>query len=168
MSQKQDIEFREGTVAGNIASHTVPGKDNDYFIESCRELCEVLESFRSDTNNWFEIVDVRVFRGKNIGLPCRYRWTVKRWVVNEMDKWLLENGWDRIAHLKADSRDHKPNEMEARYRKEFDGYTVYCNFYVEITEDVFEALNEGKPIENARGVKQRAENIRKLREKKRA
>ena len=59
-----------------------------------------------------------------------------------MDKWLIDNGWEKLPHLMADSRQHEDNEMEARYYKKFGEWDVFVNIYVEFTEDVFEALSE--------------------------
>ncbi len=153
--------------ARRIAGNTIPGEDNGEFPSSLSDAAGVVDDFIEETNNWFEIVDVRVYRGDEIGLPCRYRWTIKRWVSNEMDSWLMSNGWERIAHLKADSREHRDNEMEARYRKEIDGYTVHLNAYVEFTSDVFRAMKNGNPIKRAEEQRQRKERAEKFLQEKR-
>lgn len=148
MSANEQELVREGEfktyseVVERIAEKTIPGSDNSELVESVGGLPDVLEEIIDDLNNWVEIVDVRVFRGKVIGIPMRYRWTIKRWANSDMDRWLLDNDWDNIAHLKADSRKHEDNEMEARYYKEFGEWDVFVNIYVEFTEDVFNALEE--------------------------
>lgn len=146
---------------------TIPGRENAPLVNTADDLPDVLEAFVADTNNWFEVLDVRVYRNDNIGIPARWRWTIKRWVVNDMDQWLVDNGWSNIPHLKADSREHEERELEARYRKEFHGYQVWANFYVEFTDDVFEAMKKGRPIEGARQNRERREKIGEVREMKR-
>jgi hypothetical protein len=140
---EEEEEFkRYSDVVERIASKTIPGRDNSAIVNSLGDASGVVDSVLEDLNNWVEIVDVRVFRGNVIGIPMRYRWTIKRWSSSDMDKWLLDNGWDKLAHLKADSKEHKDNEMEARYYKEIDGWDVFVNIYVEFTNDVFKALEE--------------------------
>lgn len=142
MSSTEAIEEER---AKQVAKDTIPGGSNRERILDIAESVEVVhEAIVEDLNNWVEIVEVRNLGGKRIAVPCRYRWTIKRWADNEMDMWLLKNGWDRIAHRKADSHEHEDYEMEARYRKEFDGWYVYVNIWVPFTEDVFEALEKNK------------------------
>ena len=140
---EEEGEFkRYSDVVERIASKTIPGRDNSAIVDSLEEASGVVDSVLGDLNNWVEIVDVRVFRGNVIGIPMKYRWTIKRWSSSDMDKWLLDNGWDKLAHLKADSKEHKDNEMEARYYKKVNGWDVFVNIYVEFTNDVFKALEE--------------------------
>jgi len=143
LSEEDDEFERYSDIAERVALKTIPGDDNDRLVSNVSEAGNILDKVLDDLNNWFELVDIRIFRGKVIGIPCRYRWTIKRWVGNDTDKWLIDNGWDNLAHLKADARSHKDNEMEARYHKNFGDWDVYANFYVEFTEDVFEALDGG-------------------------
>lgn len=142
VGQEEDGFTKYSEVAKRIAKKTAPGEENKDLVRGISDAGVVVDDVMSDLNNWVEFVDVRVFRGEVIGIPCRYRWTIKRWVSNDMDSWLVENGWNRLAHLKADSREHKDNEMEARYHKEFNGWDVFVNIYVEFTEDVFDQLGD--------------------------
>lgn len=154
--------------AKKLSLETSPGQGNEYFEDSLRDMSRVVTAFIEDTNNWFEILDTRLYRKENIGIPCRYRWTIKRWAANDMDQWLMDHGWEDMAHLKADSVDHEDNELEARYRKEIGGYTVWANFYVEITNDVFEALQTGGPVKMAEKNREREERMERLRQEKRS
>ena len=163
MSEQQSERKRE--IARRVALDTAPGKSNEELVKSAEELPETLREVRAELGNWVEFIDVRTYRDKRIGIPCRYRWTIKRWVQQDMDQWLLDHGWQQIAHLKAYSREHQPNEMEARYRKEINGYTVHVNIYVTFTEDVFEMLETGEPIRAAKEKKERKDAVRKLRER---
>lgn len=151
-------------LASKVARETAPGKGNDEIVASLQDLPGVVESFVEDTNNWFEVIDVRTHRNGNIGIPCRYRWTIKRWVVNDTDTWLIDNGWDQLAHLFADSKEHEENEMEARYRKEIDGYTIWMNAYVEFTNDVFEAMQKGEPIQSVEEKREKREKVERVRQ----
>ena len=166
MVDKQEVIHRENgplETANRIASQTVPGRSNTDIIEGLHDIPDVVDGFLEQTNGWFEILDVRVYRDDSIGIPCRYRWTIKRWAHNDMDQWLQDNGWELLPHLKADSKEHNENEMEARYRKEIKGYYVYANFFVEFTNDVFEALQEGidiKPEPEMGGTRDKMDKIR--------
>lgn len=150
--EEEDEFKRYSEVVERITEKTIPGVDNSTLVDSISGLPDVVDDVISDLNNWVEVVDVRVFRGKVVGIPMRYRWTIKRWASSDMDKWLLDNGWDKLAHLKADSKEHRDNEMEARYYKKFGDWDVFVNIYVEFTEDVFKALEEsGGKITNPNG-----------------
>lgn len=165
---ESDGEFkRYSDVAERIAKKTAPGVSNRYFVNSLSDASAVVDEVADDLNNWVEFVDVRLFRGNVMGIPCRYRWTIKRWVSNDMDTWLNKNGWNRLPHLKADSRSHKDNEMEARYYKEFDGWDVFVNIYVEFTEDVFEEMGDENEI-GRKASEQDKDHIEAIREMKRS
>ncbi len=141
--EEEDGEFKTySEVAERIAAKTLPGDGNEALVNSVGEASDVMDDVVSDLNNWVEVIDARIFRGKVLGMPCRYRWTIKRWADSDMDKWLIDNGWEKLPHLMADSRQHEDNEMEARYYKKFGEWDVFVNIYVEFTEDVFEALSE--------------------------
>jgi hypothetical protein len=165
LTERQMGSARE--VAERIAGNTIPGRSNSKVVNNIRGVDEVVQSFIEDINNWFEIVDVRVYRDGKIGLPCRYRWTIKRWASNDMDQWLMDNGWELLHHRKADSKEHRSNEMEARYRKEIEGREVYANMYVEFTEDVFEALQEDSVIKSAEENVQREQKAKDILTEKR-
>ena len=170
-SERKDTEPGEGSLdalrsAQRIAQDTAPGKRNSVVLHELEDVHSVVDSFIEELNNWVEIIDVRTYRNKKIGIPCRYRWTIKRWVVNDMDQWLVDNGWMKNAHLRADSKEHRKNEMEARYSKEIEGYTVYANIYVEFTEDVFDSLEDGSPIRAAKNRRVRKDKAQEFREKK--
>jgi hypothetical protein len=148
-----------------IARKTAPGKNNDEILRTLDDCGQVVKRFNDMTNGWFEIIDVRSYRNDRIGIPCRYRWTIKRWAATDMDQWLKDNGWELIAHLKADSREHEDDEMEARYRTEINGYKVYANFYVKFPDDVFKALEEGRetiPFSRGQQYSQAVEELRKI------
>lgn len=155
-------------VAERIAGNTIPGRSNSEVVNNIRGVDEVVQSFIEDVNNWFEVVDVRIYRGGEVGVPCRYRWTIKRWASNDMDQWLMDNGWELLHHRKADSKEHRSNEMEARYRKEIEGRQVYANIYVEFTEDVFEALQGGQAIKSAEEKARRGEKAEDILSEKRS
>lgn len=145
MSQRQETDEEE--IAEKIAKDTVPGTNNrDVVVELAESAQAVYAAVLEDLNNWVEIVEVKYHGDRIIGIPCRYRWTIKRWVSNDMDEWLLSNGWSHMPHLKADSEKHRPNELEARYVKQFGDYDVYVNIWVPFTDDVFEAINEGEDL----------------------
>lgn len=142
-----------------IVKDTIPGRSNDEIISLLNESGPVMSRVISNLNNWFELLEFHAFNDGTIGATFRYRWTIKRWAEQDMDMWLVDRGWEDLPHLKADSRDHLPNELEARYRKEFRGRMVYANFYVRITDDVFEALNESRTMERRSRQKDKAEEI---------
>lgn len=141
------INGLDSVTVEDIASRSLSGRSNEYFKGSPVLVAGKIDEFMEETNNWFEILDVRIYRDFEIGLPCRYRWTIRRWAYVDMDSWLLKNGWHMHPHTMADSDKHKENELEARYVKQYGKFSIYANFYVEFTDDVFEALNEGT-IEN--------------------
>jgi len=152
--------------AKELARDTPPGKPNSTFIENIGGVEGAVEKVVDELNNWIQIVDVRLHRDRKIGIACKYRWTIKRWAHHDMDQWLHDNGWEIMPHRKADSYEHRDNEMEARYRKEIDGYLVHVNIHVEFTNDVFEALKEGNPIRRSKKKMERKEKARKLRKMK--
>jgi len=154
-------------ISDRIARNTMPGDTNEQFISTICEAEEAVRKMDEDLNSWFEILDVRIYPRRVIGVPARFRWTIKRWVHHDMDQWLLDNGWEWIAHRKADSDEHEENEMEARYRKDFEGFGVHCNFYVEFTEDVFESLEHGDYIHRADMEEKRRERVEEMREERR-
>ena len=164
VDQEEDEFTKYSEVAERIAKKTAPGEKNKDLVRGLSDASGVVDDVMSDLNNWVEFVDVRVFRGKVIGIPCRYRWTIKRWVSNDMDSWLVENGWNRLAHLKADSKDHRDDEMEARYHKDFGDWDVFINVYVLFTEDVFDMLSGTESItgEDDSGDKSHMEAIREM------
>lgn len=161
LPEEFEEESEEISIAERVAKDTVPGLSNEEFIDLLSVSDNVVKQVINDLNNWFEIVQVHSFRERKIGIVMRYRWTIKRWVQNDMDDWLIDRGWELLPHLKADSRDHKENEMEARYRKEFNGVMVYVNLYVQITNDVFEALQKTGATEKVSKRKKTAEDILK-------
>jgi len=172
MSQKQGFFDESGESieklnrAMKVARDTVPGKSNSEIVSHLSGIDEITRSFVEELNNWIEIIDVRVYRDGSIGIPCRFRWTIKRWASVDMDRWLLDNGWELIHHRRADSYSHEPNEMEARYAKEIEGATVYANIYVEFTEDVFRAMNEDNHIEKAEKRNKKKDVAQAVREQK--
>lgn len=163
MAQIQLDEDDIDSLIWKLSSDTFPGKDNVKFMEGMGELSDVVTRFVLDTNNWFEIIDVRLYRDNYIGIPCRFRWTIKRWANNDIDSWLKRNGWILDPHLRADSREHEDHEMEARYIKEYGDYTVAANMYVEFTEDVIRKMqNKGyyNKVEEKKREKATLEEIR--------
>jgi hypothetical protein len=169
MSQEQpDRRGRSAEqVSRQIAEDTSPGLRNSDIVASIGTSQKAVRDFIVDTNNWFEVVDVRVYRDDSVGIPCRYRWTIKRWVQNDMDSWLKDNGWVLAPHRRADSKEHEDNYMEARYKKQYGDITVYANFWVEFTEDVFDALQKGNAIKAAKQNRERSKKIDRLRGLKR-
>lgn len=161
MSQRQRT-LGSIDIADRLSRSTVPGKRNVDIINSITESADVVGEAIRELNNWVEVVDVRIYRGKKIGIPCRYRWTIRRWAENSMDAWMMENGWMKNNHLMGDSRDHEANESEHRFSKEFGGWTVYVNIWVEWTDDVFDELNGRGGIDRA---VDRAESKREKRNK---
>lgn len=138
------------STADRIARETIPRGDNEGILASLWNVHDVVEDFIDETNNWFEILDVRVYKSGVIGIPCKYRWTIVRWAKNDMDQWLLDNGWDDVAHLAADSREREDNELEARYVKEIGGHMVNATFLVEFPDRVFEEMNDKNGMERAK------------------
>lgn len=146
--QIEELEVDEGEltaekIVDQIARDTIPGRSNQPFIEGLENAPEIVQDVLGDLNNWVEIMDVRIYSTEEMGIPCRYRWSIIRWTENDMDTWLEDHGWEHMPHLRADSRNRNPNDLEARYRKQFDDVMVNINVHVEIPEVVFDAL-EGK------------------------
>lgn len=156
-----------GDFDSRLAQRTLPGRSNEDIIRNMKGMDRVVEAAVNDLNNWVEVIDVRLHRDLKVGIPMRYRWTIKRWVANNMDQWLMNNGWEDMPHLKADSREHEPNELEARYRKEFGDYLVHVNIYVPFTDDVFEALNNSGGMEKVEEVKRRKKAKRNIMDERR-
>lgn len=153
-------------IAERIAGDTAPGKTNAALINNIRDVPLILNKVVEELNNWVEFIDVRVYRDGHIGIPCRYRWTIKRWAKNDMDGWMYSKGWEPVGHLRADSRDHESNELEARYRKEIDGYMVNVNIYVEFTEDVFQKMQDEVGMKKAKKRRHRKDTAKTIRQRK--
>lgn len=166
VTEERDDVVNPSEISERIAEDTAPGKTNYPLIHSVEDVPQILEKVMDELNNWVEFLDVRVYRDEHIGIPCRYRWTIKRWAKNDMDQWLMDRGWESVGHLRADSRDHEPNELEARYRKRIDGYMVNVNIYVEFTEDVFERLQEEGGVKDAKRNINERKKLREFRKKK--
>lgn len=145
-------------IAESVAKSTVPGRSNDPVIDGLRFSPKVVEDVIDDLNNWFEVVDVRVYNDVHIGIPMRYRWTIIRWADNDMDQWLMDNGWEQLPHLNADSRTREEDELEARYRKVYRGVVVDTNFLVKFPERVFRKL-KGEDLDRVRENQRREEMI---------
>jgi len=164
MSSKRtrlERDKQEG-ITSRIASLTIPGESNDDVLNTVEAAAEVLPEYIEQMNNWVRVLDVRCIKGGQIAIPARYRWTIKRWAKNDMDGWMLDNGWSLEHHLKADSRQHRDNELEARYKKEINDWPVYTNIYVPFTEDVFEELSKGGHVKKARQKRDRKEKGRDI------
>lgn len=144
--QLEDVEIEAEGLADKLARNSIPGKSNRPVFDGLETAAEIVPEVIEDLNNWFEIVDVRIYNRNHIAIPMRYRWSIIRWARNDMDNWLMERGWKDMAHLNADSRRRIDNEMEARYRKNFDGIVVDTNFLVEFPDVVFRKLN-GEDVE---------------------
>lgn len=133
-----------------VLDETVPGKDNDVFVESLGVVSMAVDSFIETTHNWYEIKKLHVYEDR-IGITAKYRWTIERWVSSNAQKDLESHGWDKIAHTDADWRGREDHELEIRYVNEFYDVPVKANLLVEMTESAFQAVNENKRIEtNAR------------------
>lgn len=133
----QDLE----ELVDSIVRGTVPGESNEKFNDGIDNASDIVPVVMDDLNNWFEIVEVRVINRDHISIPMRYRWTIIKWSNSDMDQWLIDRDWDLIHHRNADTRFREENELEARYRKEFDGITVDANFLVEFPDIVFRKIN---------------------------
>jgi len=140
--QIQQLESDPQELAEEVVRSTYPGPDNDTFKTGLRNAFTVFPVVVEDLNDWFYPVDVRVHDEEHVAMPMRYRWTIIRWAESQMDSWLERNGWEDFAHLNADTRKRRNDELEARYRKQYGGVTVDCNFLVYMPPEVFEALNE--------------------------
>lgn len=154
--QVEELDIDPEELVERIARNTVPGRSNDHLVDGLESARDILPDVIDDLNNWFEIVDVRVYSDVHIGVPMRYRWTIIRWAENDMDQWLMDNGWEHLPHLNADSRTRQENELEARYRKEFSGVVVDSNFLVRFPERVFRKLN-GEELDRIREDKEKEE-----------
>lgn len=135
-------KISEEELAEKIVRETAPGPSNEDLFNGLEVASILVPAVIDDLNNWFNILDVRILGERHIGIPMRYRWTIIRWANQDMDSWLLDNGWEDYAHLNADTDSREPNEMEARYRKEYDSVTVDANFLVEFPEIVFDKMND--------------------------
>lgn len=153
--------------AKQIASVTVPGKSNDNYVETARDLPEVLEEVEDSLNNWFEVIEVTIHDGGIIGISMRYRWSVERWAANDMDSWLEQTGWDHVAHRNADTHERERHEIEARYMKEYMGYDVRANFLVPFTNRALDRLMSNRGVDKARRKMERDEKMKDLKEAKR-
>lgn len=162
--QLQRLDVDPEKLVESIAKRTVPGSSNQHLIKGLDSARGVLPDVIDDLNNWFEIVDVRIYNDRHIGIPMRYRWTIIRWADNGMDQWLIDRGWEQLPHLNADSRTREEDELEARYRKEFNGVVVDANFLVKFPERVFRKLN-GEDIDRIQE-KKAEEEARKKRRKR--
>lgn len=156
-----------GNILDSRARRIVPGKENKQFPDQLRDTAEIVEQVKDDLNNWIEVIDVRLYRNKKIGIPCNWRWTIKRWVAHGMHEWLIDSGWTRENHRRADSYEHEDHELEARYKKEYSGYTVYVNFHVEFTEDVFRKLQEQNGVYKAKKKREKQETLEEIIERRR-
>jgi len=139
------------SVAEDITRGTLPGPDNEPVMDGIGTAVGLVPRVVEDLNNWFNIVDVRIYDENHIGLPMRYRWSVIRWAHNDMDSWLRGQGWSQFGHLNADTRTRDEHEMEARYRKNYGDVTVDANFLVYFPDKVFSEMHETsrKDIVNA-------------------
>lgn len=164
MAEIQLEEESRDSLEWKLAAETVPGRDNTHFMEGMGEISDVVTKFVLDTNNWFEIIDVRYYRDNYIGIPCRFRWTIKRWASNDLDSWLKSEGWVLDPHRRADSYEHKDHEMEARYKKRFGDYVVAANMYVEFTEDVFRRMNSDEYVETVEEKKEKSATLEEIRD----
>lgn len=138
--ESQSSTPTEEELAEVVTKRTIPGKDNDPYFEGLEAASRVVPKVVDGLNNWFEIVHVSVYGPDHIGIPMKFRWTMEKFSKARLHDWILEEGWEIIHHLNADTRERVDHEMEARYRKEVDGVTVDVNLIVEFTEDVFDAL----------------------------
>jgi len=145
----------------------VPGKENKQFPKKLEDAAKIVPQVKDDLNNWVEIIDVRTYRNDKIGIPCKWRWTIKRWAAQDMDNWLMKTGWTRENHRRADSYDHEDNELEARYKREYSGYTVYINIHVEFTDEVFEALEDQGGVKKARRERNKQKKLEEIIEMRR-
>lgn len=144
------VESARERQAERLASMTIPGKSNDDVLDALEAAPAVARAYQDDLNNWVRILDVRTRNDGKFGIPARYRWTLKRWAENDMDQWMLDHGWQDEAHLLADSRQHRPNELEARYKKKFGDWWVYTNIFVPVTDETFRKMNNGSPVRKAK------------------
>lgn len=142
-------KITEEELVERIAQQTVPGPSNDDYFRGLELAHLLMPAIIDDLNNWFNIVGVRILGERHISFIARYRWTIIRWARQDMDSWLMNKGWEDHAHLNADTRDREVNEMEARYRNQYDSVTVDANFLVEFPEIVFEKLND-EDVEDAK------------------
>jgi len=138
--QIDEIDADLDELAESLMQDTFPGPSNDKITDGLTRAMGVFPVVVQDLNNWFYAVDLRVYNGTHIGIPMRYRWTIIRWAQSDMDGWLEKNGWTDRPHRNADSYTREKNELEARYRKEYAGVTVDCNFLVHMPDVVFEKL----------------------------
>lgn len=138
----------QGDIVDTILKDTSPGNSNDHILNTIHSLEDVVEGFISDTNGWFEILDVRVYPDGSIGIPCRWRWTIERYAAAKIEDRLLDSGWAVDHHLEADSRKHNEDrDLQLRYRKNIQGHDVYINVYVWMTDNAFNALETNEPIQ---------------------
>lgn len=135
-----DVDIEE--VAERVARGTIPGRSNERFERGIVNTSAVVPVVIEDLNNWFEVLEVRIKDEHAVSIPMRYRWSIIRWARQDMDKWLMDHGWDEFAHRQADTHVRQENEMEARYRKRYGDVTVYCNFLVNFPPSVFKKIKE--------------------------
>jgi len=150
--------FKEEEIANSLATSTTPGLSNTSVFEGLSKAEDIARAVEDDLNNWIDIIDFRVYRKDKMSIACKYRWTIIRWAENDMDSWLMDNGWTIDAHRLADSYDRDEDQTEARYRKEFDGVTVYANILVDFPNAVFEELEGNNTVERKREKLEQEEN----------
>ena len=138
----EEIEADFESVEEQLVRDTYPGEDNEQFKDGIVTAAAIFPAVVEDLNDWFYAMDVRVLDKEHLGIPMRYRWSIVRWAEQDMDSWLESHGWTDMAHLNADNRDRREDEMEARYRKEYGDVTVDCNFLVHFPPEVFRKLQE--------------------------
>lgn len=152
--QLDELGVDTDELVDDLVRSTIPGGSNQPYYDGLDRATDLVPFVLDDLNNWFEIVDVRIYDDDHIAMPMRYRWSIVRWAENDMDQWLMDNGWEDLAHLNADSRTRQENEIEARYRKEFDGVTVDCNFIVLFPDVVFRKMN-GEDLDRVKRKKEK-------------
>ena len=159
-----DEEISDQEVIDNIVRATVPGTENTGIFKGLEKAEAIARIVENDLNNWIDIIDFRVYGENLMSIACEYRWTIVRWAENDMDEWLQNNGWHLDAHRLADTHQRDENQMEARYKKEYEGTWVYVNILVDFPERVFDVINEEETLEEA----ERRKNMQKQRKERRS
>ena len=164
-SQKQKLTDKEREVADRVASATIPGTSNMGIFKGLQKAVKVSQLVEDELNNWIDIIDARVYGENMMSIAAKYRWTIYRWASNDMEGYMSDNGWDVDPHRLADSHTREENQMEARYRKEFDDMWVYINILVLFPDRAFKELNAKESYEQTKE-KKIEEKKRESRKKK--
>jgi hypothetical protein len=167
---EQKLETDE-EIADKVVASTIPGSPNTGIFEGIRKAEGVLSAVQRDLNNWIDILDFRVYGENMMSVCAEYRWTIYRWGSNDMQDFMLDQGWTIEHHRLADTHLRDEDQMEARYKKKFGDVWVYINILVYFPERAFRELNGEEAVDEVKQKKmerkREIEKKQKIRQKMR-